>query len=344
MLLVRINISGHYFSSVLFGPSACGPERRKAAKTVQHGHKSNQLSNDRPVYTGNHCPQFAVPLHWWDSYFLKRRNGDGFLCSPCRTPGSGRRLQSNLLATFPKEKLSVDFGTRCQTLPTNPAFFLPPFSNMLAQDLARKWGKRSKRRREEREEKNSPRAGGRYCMHVHWSTRFVASCLRIFFLGSQDYPQSQGRERQSTVWLCQCKAILPGNSDRHCQPSFFTSFSLRHSYKKDLLAHFFVRSNLNQNSFILASLIHHFSLRTSNGSVWSLFFTYPFVIAKWGECWSSPPPAVWNGAGWELLPRSRSSICTAMLVKRLKGPEPLKHLLACSSILYVVKLLKAKQT
>lgn len=215
---------------------------------------------------------------------------------------------------------------------------------MLAQDLARKWGKRSKRRREEREEKNSPRAGGRYCMHVHWSTRFVASCLRIFFLGSQDYPQSQGRERQSAVWLCQCKAILPGNSERHCQPSFSPLFSSDIHISKICSPTSSCSQIQIQNSFILASLVHHFALRTSYGSVLSLFFTYPFVIAKWGECWSSPPPVVWNGAGWELLPRSRSSICTATLVKRLKGPEPLKHLLASSSILYVVKLLKAKQT
>lgn len=69
--------------------------------------------------------------------------------------------------TFPKEKLSVDFGTRCQTLPTNPAFFFPLFETCWLRILLEKWGKRSKRRREERDGKNSPRAGGRYCMHEH---------------------------------------------------------------------------------------------------------------------------------------------------------------------------------
>ncbi len=87
-------------------------------------------------------------------------------------------------AGLPEERSGVDFGTRSQSLPTNPAFF----PDMLAQDLTGELGK--KKGKSERGGKNSPRAGGRYCMHVLSSTRFVASCLRIF-LGSQDYPQSQ---------------------------------------------------------------------------------------------------------------------------------------------------------
>lgn len=43
------------------------------------------------------------------------------------------------------------------------------------------------------------------------------------------------------------------------------------------------------------------------------------------------------------MPRSQLCICTAMVVKGLKGLKPLKHLLASSSILHVVKLLKATE-
>lgn len=106
-------------------------------------------------------------------------------------------------ATFPKEKLSVDFGTRCQTLPTNPAFFFPLFQTRWLRILLEKWGKRSKRRREEREGKNSPRPGGRYCMHVHWSTRFVASCLRTFF------PQESRLSSESGERTAECYMIMP---------------------------------------------------------------------------------------------------------------------------------------
>lgn len=70
LLPVRIDTSGHYFSSVLFRLSACGPERRKPANADEHGHKSKQLSNDQLVYAGNQCAQFAVPLHWSICYFF----------------------------------------------------------------------------------------------------------------------------------------------------------------------------------------------------------------------------------------------------------------------------------
>lgn len=141
-----------------------------------------------------------------------------FWCRKCRRVSALSLLDArvretapvNVLRASPKEKLGVDFGTRYQTLPTNPAFFFPPFQMCWLRILLEKWGKRSKRRGVGGD---SPRAGGRYYMHVHWSTRFVASCLRIFFLRSQDYPQSQGRERQSVIWFCQRKSILLGNRE-----------------------------------------------------------------------------------------------------------------------------------
>lgn len=149
------------------------------------------------------------------------------MCSRYRTPGSERRLQSNLPATFPKEKLSVDFGTRCQTLPTNPAFFFPLFQTRWLRILLEKWGKRSKRRREEREGKKQPQ-GWRKIVHACALKRKVCGQLLkdFFFLMSQDYPQSQGRERQSAAWWCQCKASLWVTAkDTGRTALFFTSFS-----------------------------------------------------------------------------------------------------------------------
>lgn len=278
--------------------------------------------------------------------FLKTQNGDGFLCSRCRTPGSERRLQTNLLATFPKEKLSVDFGTCCQTLPTNPTFFFPLFQTRWLRILLEKWEKRSKIRREEREGKNSPRAGGRYCMHVHWSTRFVASCSRIFFSSGVKIMLRVRGENGTVVYdYASIRQFYRVTARDTVSPAlFFGPLFPSDIHISKICSPTSSCSQIQIQHSFLASLVYHFSLRMSYGSVFNLFFTSSFVIAKWGECWSSPPPEVWNRAGGELLPRSRSSICTATLVKRLKGPEPLKHLLASSSILYVVKLLKAKQT
>lgn len=69
---------------------------------------------------------------------------------------------------------------------------LPFFPDMLAQELTGELmgGVRGKEKYSKGGGGDSPRAGGRYRMHVHSSVRFVASCLRIF-LGSQDYLQSQ---------------------------------------------------------------------------------------------------------------------------------------------------------
>lgn len=62
---------------------------------------------------------------------------------------------------------------------------------------------------------------------------------------------------------------------------------------------------------------------------------------------SHPPPSSrrfekWSGDA-SRCQGHKLRICTAMVVKRLKGPEPLKHLLASSAVLHVVKVLKAKQ-
>lgn len=96
---------------------------------------------------------------------------------------SETQLQSNLLQVSLRRRamliLALTPRTNQQTLPF--------FPGMLAQDLNGKLGKKEKRKAERERGKNSPRAWGRYCMHVHSSARFVASCLRIF-LGSQDYP------------------------------------------------------------------------------------------------------------------------------------------------------------
>lgn len=151
---------------------------------------------------------------WIFCYFLvPAGNADGFPRSRRRTPGSERRLPVNVLWASPLGKLGVDFGTRRQTLPTNPAFFFPLFKCVGSGSCWRSEGKEVKENGGKKWGGDSPRAGGRYYMHVHWSTRFVASCLRIFFLRSQDYPQSQGRERQSVIWFCQCKSILLGKRE-----------------------------------------------------------------------------------------------------------------------------------
>lgn len=98
-----------------------------------------------------------------------------------RTPGSERRLQSNLPATFPKEKLSVDFGTCCQTLPTNPAFFFPLFQTRWLRILLEKWGKRSKRRREERERKKQPQGWRKIVYACALKRKVCGQLLKDFF-------------------------------------------------------------------------------------------------------------------------------------------------------------------
>lgn len=95
---------------------------------IQTSKVTNQTN---PLMTGLFTREINV-LNWLHSlrifcYFLVRAgNADVFPCSRCRTPGSERRLPVNVLRASPKEKLGVDFGTRRQTLPTNPAFFLSP--------------------------------------------------------------------------------------------------------------------------------------------------------------------------------------------------------------------------
>lgn len=77
-------------------------------------------------------------------FLVRAGNADGFPRSRCRTPGSERRLPVNVLRASPKEKLSVDFGTRRQTLPTNPAFFFPLFKCVGSGSCWRSEGKEVK--------------------------------------------------------------------------------------------------------------------------------------------------------------------------------------------------------
>ena len=140
MLLVRINTSGHYFTSGPFDRTACRLEQKNLLIRTSTG--TNQTNS---LMTSLFTKEFNVLnlLYHFPGellIFFKTRIGDGFLCSRCRTPGSQRRLQSNLLATFPKEKLSVDFGTRCQALPRNPAFFFSFFQTRWLRILLKKCG------------------------------------------------------------------------------------------------------------------------------------------------------------------------------------------------------------
>lgn len=77
-------------------------------------------------------------------FWCEAGNADGFPRSCCRTPGSERRLLVNLLRASPNEKLGVDFGTRHQTLPTNPAFFFPLFKCVGSGSCWRSEGKEVK--------------------------------------------------------------------------------------------------------------------------------------------------------------------------------------------------------
>lgn len=155
----------------------------------------------------------------------------GFAVGPSRgnpQPHAGRQTENpapvQFAAGFPRgEGSSVDFGTRSQTQPAKAAvfFFLYFFPDELALELNGELGKKKRKETggEREEKKTAPRAGGRYCMHVHSSIRFMASCLRIFFLRSQDYPQTQyyegGRERKKERLLM--LALLGSTEQRHCQ-------------------------------------------------------------------------------------------------------------------------------
>ena len=82
----------------------------------------------------------------------------GFTAGPSggsRQPHAGPRDRNparvQFAAGLPEERSGVDFGTRFQSLPTNPAFFFP---DMLAQDLTGEPG-------EEEEEGGKKREGGK---------------------------------------------------------------------------------------------------------------------------------------------------------------------------------------
>lgn len=165
----------------------------------------NQLSNGRPVYTGNQSIWTVYNLHhftcglllfffywqkWTQASPVSLRGPTVEAGNLMQVREAETQLESNLLQVSLRREAVLILA-----LASSPyQQILPFFPDMLAQDLTgENWGGRRRRRRggrERREGGHSPRAGGRYCMHVHSSTRFVASCLRIF-LGSQDYPQSQ---------------------------------------------------------------------------------------------------------------------------------------------------------
>lgn len=136
-------------------------------------------------------------------------------CSLTQVRETENSAQVQFASGLPEERSGVDFGTRLQSLPTNPAFF----PDMLAQDLTGELGKKKKKKERG---KNSPRAGGRYCMHVHSSTRFVASCLRIFFWGVKIiHTVNRESEREGESCLLPVQLNSTGGTERHCQLCFF---------------------------------------------------------------------------------------------------------------------------
>lgn len=120
-------------------------------------------------------------------------------------------------------------GPYQQILPFFLSFFLY-FQSCWLGILLENRGNRRKRGKK-REGENSPRARGRYCMHVHWSTRFVASCLRIF----------SGESRLSTDWgrcgvgwgydYTSATQFYWGNRET-LSAQFCYFFPLRHAYHK----------------------------------------------------------------------------------------------------------------
>lgn len=150
----------------------------------------NQLSNGLPVYTGNQSISASYNLlhRFTCGFFLKTKTDtsfSGFTAGPSsgsRQPHAGPRdwnpARVQFAAGLPKERSGVDFGTHSQSLPTNPGFFFFPRHVGSGSHWRTEEEEGEKREREGVE--NSPQAGGRYCMYVHSSTRFVASCLRIF--------------------------------------------------------------------------------------------------------------------------------------------------------------------
>lgn len=276
-------------------------------------------------------------------YFLVRaENTDEFPRSRCRTPGSERRLPVNVLWASPKKKLGVDFGTRRQTLPTNPGFFFPPFKCV---------GSGSCWRSEEKEVKEN---GGKIWMggQPQGRRKILYACalkhkvcgqlLKDFFFSSGVkiiliVRGGKGRVLYDSASVSQFYWVTERQT-LSAQLCFWLFSSLRHSHDRDLLPP--ASPYAPHPPHLHPGLPrYHFPLENS---FWMIFVFPPLHLSpqKWGEALITLSFCGLMGT----LPRSRSSICTATLVKSLKGAEPLKHLLASSSILYVVKPLKAKQT
>lgn len=93
--------------------------------------------------------------------FLNKKNGHKLLGfhGGGEPAASGQReripAQVQFVAGLPEEMSCVDFGTCCQSLPTNSAFFFF-LTDVLAQDLARELGKKKKKGKERRGKKKQP--------------------------------------------------------------------------------------------------------------------------------------------------------------------------------------------
>lgn len=98
--------------------------------------------------------QFTCELLFF--FFFFNKNGHKRLWIYCRAqqqkPAASHRpekqnpRQVQFAAGLPDERSGVDFGTRSQSLPTNPAFF----PDVLAQELTGELGKKKMKRKTER--------------------------------------------------------------------------------------------------------------------------------------------------------------------------------------------------
>lgn len=93
----------------------------------------------------------------------------GFTAGPSsgsRQPHAGPRGRNPACVQFaaglPKERSGVDFGTRFQSLPANPAFF----PDMLAQELSEQLGKKEKKGKKREGEKKKQPQGWRKILYA----------------------------------------------------------------------------------------------------------------------------------------------------------------------------------
>lgn len=150
----------------------------------------NQLSNGLPVYTGNQSISASYNLlhRFTCGFFLKNKNGHKLLWfhrgAQQWKPAASRRSErlkpssSTICCRSPQGEERCWFW-HSLPVPTNKSwlFFFP---RHVGSGSHWRTEEEEGEKREREGVENSPQAGGRYCMYVHSSTRFVASCLRIF--------------------------------------------------------------------------------------------------------------------------------------------------------------------